>query len=249
MSEAPELLGDVRQPVIILSCGDALLRSAVASMLRTSGYEVRVCGPPPLRQHRDARKPTGPDLRGTGIDEATLAAVRRGGDLCLLLADQVNGATDRVVRRLHAEDPRLPILVLGAHEDQEVVLSALHAGARGFVSLAASDDSLLCALEAAMSGCTVICSEDVDAVRHGLAALGYRPGACHRAQFGLTKREHQILCKLAANRSTAEIAASLCLAPKTVENALTRVYAKLNVHSRAQAVALALHDGLADPSL
>jgi DNA-binding NarL/FixJ family response regulator len=234
MSETQELPVDVKQPLIIIACRSTLLRAAVASMLRALGCDVT------------AREIAGGQEAGRAVDDETLAAIRKGGDLCLLLADDLNGATGNAIRRLHVADPQLPVVVLGAHADPDVVLSALHAGARGFVSTAVGGDSLLCALKAAMSGSTVIWSGDTDVVRGGLAALGYTPGACLRGQLGLALRQHEIIRLLAADQSTGQIAVTLCLAPKTIENCLTLIYAKLGVHSHGEAVTLSIRDGLVD---
>ena len=59
----------------------------------------------------------------------------------------------------------------------------------------------------------------------------------------LTDRERDILRLLASGRRTAEIAAELYLAPKTVSNALTSIFAKLQVGSRAEAIVLAREHG------
>jgi two-component system, NarL family, nitrate/nitrite response regulator NarL len=62
----------------------------------------------------------------------------------------------------------------------------------------------------------------------------------------LTNREREVLKLLAGGRTQAEIAGTLFISPKTVAGHIQRVLTKLGVHSRAQAVALALEQGLAD---
>jgi DNA-binding NarL/FixJ family response regulator len=62
----------------------------------------------------------------------------------------------------------------------------------------------------------------------------------------LTEREHEVLTLLAHGRDQAQIAAELFISEKTVETHIQRVLSKLNVHSRAQAVALAHCDGLVE---
>ena len=64
----------------------------------------------------------------------------------------------------------------------------------------------------------------------------------------LTSRERQILHLIAEGCSNAEIAERLSISPKTVDNHRTRLMAKLNVHSVAQLLALALKEGLLDQS-
>ncbi len=240
MSQSQDMTDDVAQPCIVLTHGGARRRAALAGMLRMSGYDVVA-----------SEAAVGPDDRSAGAApadrEAHAVAGESAGDLCLLLADDLNGGTGEVIREVRAADSQLPVIVLSAREDPESILSALDAGARGYIGADADDDALLCAIEAAMSGSTVINTHGEGSISTGLRSLGYSPGACLRSRYGLSRREHEILGLLAANRSTTQIATALYLAPKTVENYLTRIYSKLGVHSRAEAVAEGFHRGLLDP--
>jgi DNA-binding NarL/FixJ family response regulator len=67
------------------------------------------------------------------------------------------------------------------------------------------------------------------------------------ASFGLTKRELQVLGRLATGLTPAEIARELWISPKTVASHLQRVLAKMRVHSRIHAIALAHEHGLIAP--
>jgi len=86
-------------------------------------------------------------------------------------------------------------------------------------------------------------------VRRHLARAGVgRPaptsGAESNDSFGLTKRELEVLRRLATGSAPAEIAHELVISPKTVASHLQRVLAKMRVHSRIQAIALAHAHGL-----
>jgi DNA-binding NarL/FixJ family response regulator len=63
-------------------------------------------------------------------------------------------------------------------------------------------------------------------------------------ELGLTKREREVLEELAEGLTGAEIAAKLVISPKTVDSHVQRILAKLGVHSRAHAIALAYQSGL-----
>jgi len=65
--------------------------------------------------------------------------------------------------------------------------------------------------------------------------------------FALTKRELEILARLATGLPPAEIARELWISPKTVASHLQRVLGKMHVHSRIQAIALAREHGLIAP--
>jgi DNA-binding CsgD family transcriptional regulator len=62
---------------------------------------------------------------------------------------------------------------------------------------------------------------------------------------GLSRREAQVLGLLAAGRSNREIAAALCLSPRTVQRHIANAYAKIGAHNKAHATAYALHHRLA----
>jgi DNA-binding NarL/FixJ family response regulator len=76
-----------------------------------------------------------------------------------------------------------------------------------------------------------------------LAATGNGNGR-HQADPNLSPREREILALLAEGQTKREIAAELVISPKTVGTHIQHVLAKLGVHSRAQAIARAYHDGL-----
>lgn len=257
MNRGQDVIDDVAQPRIVLSRGGARRRAALAGMLRMSGYDVvasEAASSPDARGAGAApdvlADGAGSAAAGEGTDGAgSAAAGESAGDLCLLLADDLNSGTGEVIREVRAAEPQLPVIVLSDREDPESILSALDAGARGYIGADADDDALLCAIEAAMSGSTVINTRGESSISTGLRSLGYSPGACLRSRYGLSRREHEILGLLAANRSTTRIATALYLAPKTVENYLTRIYSKLGVHSRAEAVAEGFHRGLLDPDV
>jgi DNA-binding NarL/FixJ family response regulator len=89
-------------------------------------------------------------------------------------------------------------------------------------------------------------------VRRHLARAGVRrPTSISKAEssdsFGLTKRELQVLGRLATGRSPTEIAHELVISPKTVASHLQRVLSKMRVHSRIQAIARAHEHGLIAP--
>jgi DNA-binding NarL/FixJ family response regulator len=86
-------------------------------------------------------------------------------------------------------------------------------------------------------------------VRSALRQSDRPPSSGFRGDSGaekLTNREREVLKLLAGGRTQAEIAGTLFISPKTVAGHIQRVLTKLGVHSRAQAVAFALEQGLAD---
>ena len=143
-------------------------------------------------------------------------------------------------RRLAAAVPATAVLVLTMFEDDETVLSALRAGARGYLLKGAGQEEILTALRSVVAGQLVI--------GPGVAAqlVGHLTGgAPQQVPFPeLTPREREILEMIARGATNTAIASGLELAPKTVGNHISSIFAKLRVGSRGEAVARAHAEGL-----
>jgi DNA-binding NarL/FixJ family response regulator len=145
-------------------------------------------------------------------------------------------------RRLRESVPDAAVLVLTMYDDDATVLTAMRAGARGYLLKGAEQDDIADAIRAVVRGQAIfgpgIASRLLD-----LFAGSPTPVAEHPFPE-LTQREREILELLAAGRRTAEIAGTLHLSPKTVSNNLTTIFAKLEVADRTAAVLRARERGL-----
>jgi DNA-binding NarL/FixJ family response regulator len=143
-------------------------------------------------------------------------------------------------RRIVAATPGTAVLVLSMSEDDEVVFSAMRAGARGYLLKGAEQEEIDRALRAVVAGEAIF--------GPGVAArvLGHfaAPPAATPAFPDLTPRERDVLEMLARGRRNAAIAAELGMAPKTVANHLSSVFVKLQVADRSEAIVRARDLGL-----
>ncbi len=146
------------------------------------------------------------------------------------------------VRRIAAAAPRVPVLVLTMHEDDDTVVAALRAGARGYLLKGAEQDAIEGALRAVVSGQTVIAPGVAARVLGSVADRATASPAFPE----LTGREHEVLERMARGWSNAAIAASLGLSPKTVSNHISALFAKLGVATRSEAIVQARRQGLGD---
>lgn len=188
----------------------------------------------------------GIDVVGEAVDGDT--AVRQVEQLrpdVVLMDLQMPGmAGIEATRRVVGSGSPTAVLVLTMFDDDQTVLTAVQAGARGYLLKGADQDEIGRALRAVASG-EVIFSPGVASGVLGAMSAGGDGQRMSRGSFPeLTTREREILRQLASGRRTAEIAAELYLSPKTVSNALTSIFAKLGVENRAQAIVLALERGL-----
>ncbi|MEU6711693.1 response regulator transcription factor [Nonomuraea sp. NPDC046802] len=149
-------------------------------------------------------------------------------------------ATERIV----AACPDTHVLVLTMHEDDESVFAAMLAGARGYLVKGAEQTEILRAVTAVASGEVIFGPAVAGRVRRYFTSLAaVRP--VHSEPFPqLTAREREILDLIASGLSNRMIAERLSLAPKTVRNNVSNVFAKLQVADRAQAIIQAREAGL-----
>lgn len=146
-------------------------------------------------------------------------------------------ATEQLVTR----HPGLPVLVLTMHAEDDVILAALRAGARGYLLKGAERDEIVSAVHAVAAGGSVFGTSIGARVRE----LLLQPVATtESAAFpGLTPRENQVLREVALGKGNHEIARLLGLSEKTVRNNVANILAKLAVPTRAAAVARARDAG------
>ena len=151
------------------------------------------------------------------------------------------------------------MLVLTTYADEDAIVPALQAGARGYLTKDASAEQIEAAIHAVHAGQThldpavqerlvtaVISRPPVAGPPDPGAAAG--PGPGQKPPGGLTAREAEVLTLLAAGLSNAEIAKRLYLSHATVKTHINRIFAKTGARDRAQAVRYAYQHGLATPA-
>ncbi|UMG93503.1 response regulator transcription factor [Nocardioides sp. TF02-7] len=145
-------------------------------------------------------------------------------------------------RFLVGRDPGLRVLMLTMNEDDDTVLSAIRAGACGYLVKGSGADEVQNAIRTAAAGGMVFGASMAQQVAALLAS-----GTAQRSEPDpfpdLTERERSVLQLVAAGRSNDEIAASLYVSNKTVRNTVSGIYAKLGVSGRADAIVRAREAG------
>ncbi|TCC57504.1 response regulator transcription factor [Kribbella pittospori] len=144
-------------------------------------------------------------------------------------------------RRVRVDHPGTEVVVLTTYSDDDSVLSALRAGARGFLTKDADAESIGRALQAAAAGQSILDAE----VQRRLIEGAATPKPADLAGSGLTPREIEVLRLIADGLSNTEIARHLVVSEATVKTHINHLFAKANLRDRAQAVAYAYRLGLA----
>ncbi len=176
-------------------------------------------------------------------DEA-LAALREADPDVVLLDVRLKGDSgldlcDDILR--HRPDCR--VVFLTVYDDEQYLFQALRLGAAGFLLKRVDGEELVRHLRQVRDGTIVI-----DPTLAGRVALS--AARLHRGEFwpgahlGLTQRESEVLARLVAGRTNKAIAAELVVSEETVKSHTRSIYQKLGVSDRAQAVAVALREGL-----
>jgi DNA-binding NarL/FixJ family response regulator len=188
------------------------------------------------------------------LDDMTVVAVATSGEEAVALAAAVRpdvvlmdlnlpGISGvEATRRLTGSQPGPAVLAITMVDDDDTVLAALRAGAKGYVLKGSTGDEIAAATRTAASGGAVFGPGIASRVL--ALAAGRRPAA---RDGDLTDRERDVLEMIAEGASNAHIARTLGLSLKTVQNYVSRVLDKLQVTDRTQA-ALRARDGRATPS-
>jgi DNA-binding NarL/FixJ family response regulator len=206
------------RPRVLLADDHQLLRQAVRTALEEAGMEVV------------AEAADGGEAVRLAADAALDVVVM---DVSMPVLDGVEAT-----RRIHAERPELPIVVLTMHGEDALRREALDAGACGFLTKDVSMQDVVRTVGLAASGDTVLSPELASTILTEMRT----PAA--RAASPLTPREEEVLQRIADGLSTTEVARDLFISAKTVKNHLASIYEKLDARDRTQAVLSAVRMGI-----
>ena len=172
-------------------------------------------------------------------EEAIAAVSGRDWDIVLLdISMPGRGGLD-VLNELRKTSPRLPIIVLSMHEEEQWVIRMLRAGAKGYVSKQTAPGAIIQAVETVQQGKTFVSAGLSEKIVNSLVSHNDKP-----AHERLSNREFEVLCLLAGGKTTKEVAEQLKLSIKTISTFRARVMKKLSLHTNAELVHYAIENGI-----
>jgi DNA-binding NarL/FixJ family response regulator len=169
------------------------------------------------------------------VAEAVAAAQRFRPDLVIMDVRLPDGSGIEACREIRAELPDTRVVILTSYPDEEAVLSAIVAGASGYLLKQVRARDLVSALEAVGRGESLLDPAVTGRVLDRIRRIATSDQPDELAQ--LTAQERRILLLVAEGKTNKEIAAEVFLSDKTVKNYVSSILAKLNLERRAQVAA------------
>ena len=225
---------------IALVAGDQGVRRACQKMMQSQrdGWDLHIYDPCRLACHAAARR--GPPRLELEVPRACLSTPP---DVVLLGLPEHDGTCLACVRTIKALAPRLPVLVISGDCDAASVGESCAAGANGYLLKSLAPEELARAVALAAQGWPALCRE----AQKALLNVVHQSATATTPWFpGLTGREQEIAGSLVARLRDKEIADRLRMTRSTVHVHLVRLYRKLGVHSRQQAVGRLLGVGVGE---
>jgi DNA-binding NarL/FixJ family response regulator len=143
-------------------------------------------------------------------------------------------------RQIVARSPSIKVLMISMMEDDKVV-AALRAGARGYLLKGAEGEETLSAIRIVAAGGSIFSPYISDQV---IGYMSNRANGGSRIFLDLTDREYEILKLIALGLTNSAIADRLVISPKTVRNHVSAIFDKMHVSNRAEAIAKAHEVGI-----
>lgn len=147
-----------------------------------------------------------------------------------------------VVSQLHHYYPKMPILILTMHEEEQYVFRAISAGAKGYITKRSAPEQMVNAIRKVHAGGRYLSDSAAESLAHRLAS-----GTQDRSPMDvLSNREIQVLRQLALGKTTREIAEAYNISVKTVDTYRFRLLKKLNLRNNAELSRFAIQNRLVE---
>ncbi len=146
-----------------------------------------------------------------------------------------------IIRQLKNERPRLPVLILSIHPEEQYAVRAFRAGASGYLTKESAPDELLAAIQKVSIGGKYVSSSLAEKLASDLET-----GAEQLPHETLSDREYQVMCMIAVGKTVTKIAEELSLSVKTVSTYRSRILGKMRMRNSAELTYYAIKNRLVD---
>jgi len=172
--------------------------------------------------------------------EAVNLIRERDWDIAILDISLSGRSGLEVLKEIKQMKPKLPVLMLSMHAEDQYAMRAFKAGASGYISKASSRDELRDAVLKVIKGGRYISPSMAERMVFDLSSSEKLP---HEQ---LSDRELEVLCLIASGRTVGEIAGSLSLSDKTISTYRRRILDKMQMSTNAELTHYAIKNGLVE---
>lgn len=185
-----------------------------------------------LQAHLAAHEPAWQLDQHTHGEPAWPALQATPPKLVLLERTLPDGCGLEWLRRCKRQMPAVPVVMLTTQNCAKTLWDALAAGAHGYCVKGADDADLVVQMRKALAGQLTLCDQSERLLPEAFALMAQRAVN----QWGLTRREEEIMTVLCAHKTEKEIGVELGIETGTVHVHLMKIYKKMAVHDRATAI-------------
>ena len=146
-----------------------------------------------------------------------------------------------ILKQLRSERPKLHVLVLSVHPEEQYAVRVLRAGASGYLTKESAPDELIAAIRKVSLGRKYVSPSLAERLASDLEIDAEKP--LHET---LSDREYQVMCMIARGKTLTEVAEELSLSVKTISTYRSRILEKMKMKNNAQLTHYAIQNGLVD---
>ena len=164
---------------------------------------------------------------------------KEGWDVALLDITLPGKSGLDLLKEVKAARPRLPVLVLSVHPEDQFAVRALKAGAEGYMTKESAPEELVNAIRKILAGGRYVSPALAEKL-----ALSVSKDLTRTPHETLSDREYEVMCRIASGKTVTEIAGELSLSVKTISTYRARILDKLGVRNSAEIALYAIRNGL-----
>ena len=178
------------------------------------------------------------DEAGSG-QEVLSRLAEKTYDLILLDISMPGRSGLEILEEIKVMQPKLPVLILSMHPEEQYAVRMLRAGASGYLTKASAPQELISAIQKVSRGGKYVTASLAEKLAFELDARAEKP--LHER---LSNREYQVMLMLAAGQSVSEVAEALCLSAKTISTYRARILEKMDMKKNAELTLYAVKNNL-----
>jgi len=173
--------------------------------------------------------------------EAMSKVLKSEYDLVVLDVKMPDKSGLDVLKEIKHHQPKLPVLILSMHPEEQFAVRAIRAGASGYLTKECAGDELILAIRKALKGERYISSSLAEILAEDLDSESEKP--LHEV---LSDREYQVMLMIASGKTVGAIAKELCLSVKTISSYRTNILLKTRMKNNSEITHYAIQNKLVD---